>query len=65
MIFVFATFICLMLVGVSEVQASKNCVFGENDTWGFGQVSASADPFIWVAYRWPSVLHRSLRCYLR
>lgn len=43
-IFVVAAFICLMLMVVSEVQAQENCVFGENDTWGFGQVSAGAIP---------------------
>ncbi|KAF7980740.1 hypothetical protein HWV62_36761 [Athelia sp. TMB] len=39
-VFGFAVLICLMLVVTSEVQARKNCVFGENDTWGFGQIAA-------------------------
>jgi hypothetical protein len=40
-IFVTAFVICLLLVVFSEMQVSKNCVFGENSQWGFGQVSAN------------------------
>lgn len=38
-IFGFAFVVCLLLVVVSEMQSNRNCVFGENTQWGFGQVS--------------------------
>ena len=39
--FVTAFVICSLLVIFSEMQVNRNCVFGENSQWGFGQVSAS------------------------
>jgi hypothetical protein len=39
--FVTAFVICSSLVIFSEMQVNRNCVFGENSQWGFGQVSAS------------------------
>ncbi|KZP05942.1 hypothetical protein FIBSPDRAFT_1053818 [Athelia psychrophila] len=39
-VFVFAVLICSALVFVSERQAHDNCVSGDNDSWGFGQIAA-------------------------
>ncbi|KIM83250.1 hypothetical protein PILCRDRAFT_819493 [Piloderma croceum F 1598] len=38
--FVTAFVICSLLVIFSEMQVNRNCVFGENSQWGFGQLAA-------------------------
>ena len=53
--------VCLLLLVSSELQVSNQCVLGDENTWGFGQVSAVIVGFALVPYH----LFRLPRFYLQ